>query len=80
MTDELSRDGDTAPLNRNERRAKEAMERRGEAFDPPQRYLTTVQAAEYLNLSESFLDKARVRGDGPAFIRIGGAVRYAVDV
>lgn len=43
------------------------------------RYLTTVEAAEHLNVSKSFLDKARLRDDGPPFIRIGGAIRYAVE-
>jgi excisionase family DNA binding protein len=42
-------------------------------------YLTVVQAASYLGVSKSFLDKARIRGDGPTFIRIGGAVRYAIE-
>jgi excisionase family DNA binding protein len=43
------------------------------------RFLTTREAARYLNCSASHLNKSRVRGDGPAFIRIGGAIRYAVE-
>jgi excisionase family DNA binding protein len=43
--------------------------------------LTTQQAADLLGVSKSFLDKARVKGDGPPFHRIGSAIRYnPVDV
>jgi hypothetical protein len=34
-------------------------------------FLTPPEAADYLNCSKSFLDKARVNGTGPAFIRLG---------
>lgn len=40
-------------------------------------YLNTAQVAAYTGLSESFYEKARVRGDGPPFIRIGSRVLYA---
>ena len=33
-------------------------------------------AAEYCGLSKSFLDKRRVAGDGPLFLKFGRAVRY----
>ena len=56
-----------SPLNRYERHAE------------CRRYLTTVEAASHLGVSKSWLDKSRLRGDGPAFIRIGAAVRYAVE-
>jgi excisionase family DNA binding protein len=39
--------------------------------------LTPVEAAKFLNISKSWLDKARMRGEGPAYIRIGRSVRYA---
>ena len=39
--------------------------------------LTPKQAARHLNLSESWLAKRRVNGDGPPYIKLGGAVRYA---
>ena len=39
-------------------------------------HLNTEQAAEYLGVSESWLAGSRVRGDGPPFYRLGGAVRY----
>jgi excisionase family DNA binding protein len=38
--------------------------------------LTTQQAADILGLSKSFLDKARVKGNGPPFHRIGSVIRY----
>jgi predicted DNA-binding transcriptional regulator AlpA len=39
--------------------------------------LTPKEAAELLKVSASWLAKARMRGDGPAFIRIGRSIRYA---
>ncbi len=39
--------------------------------------LRTKEAAEFLNLSSSFLEKARVYGGGPPFVRLGSrAVAY----
>lgn len=35
------------------------------------------QAAEYCGLSKSFLDKARIYGGGPAFMRLGRSVIYS---
>ncbi len=41
------------------------------------RILRTPEAAEYLGLSTSTLEKNRVAGEGPRFIRLGGrAVGY----
>lgn len=34
-------------------------------------YLTTPEAAAYLRVSKSYLDKGRVYGNGPRFVRIG---------
>ena len=42
-------------------------------------YLTTVEAARYLGLSHRTLKRYRVTGDGPAFHRFGGRVRYRRD-
>ena len=39
-------------------------------------YQTPREAAAYLNSSESTLAKLRVYGGGPAFCRIGRAIRY----
>lgn len=38
--------------------------------------LTTNQAATRLNLSPSTLNKARLTGGGPSFIKLGASVRY----
>lgn len=40
------------------------------------RLLTTAEAAELLRVSTSFLMKARLRGDGPRYRKVGRAVRY----
>jgi predicted DNA-binding transcriptional regulator AlpA len=39
-------------------------------------YLNTKQAAHYVGLSESLLEKRRCTGDGPEFLKVGKAVRY----
>jgi predicted DNA-binding transcriptional regulator AlpA len=36
------------------------------------RILRTPEAAEYLGLSPSTLEKKRITGDGPTFVRLGG--------
>jgi hypothetical protein len=41
-----------------------------------ERLLLPEDAAKILNLSTSWLAKARVDGNGPAFVKIGRAVRY----
>jgi excisionase family DNA binding protein len=38
--------------------------------------LTVQEAAECLRLSVSSLNKWRLTGGGPAFVRVGGRVRY----
>jgi len=43
----------------------------------PLTLLTPKQAARYLNLSVSWLAKRRLAGDGPPYVKLGGAVRYA---
>jgi hypothetical protein len=39
--------------------------------------LTPKEAARTLKVSVSWLAKARMRGDGPPFIKIGRAIRYS---
>lgn len=39
--------------------------------------LTPKEAAQLLKISESWLAKARMRGDGPPFIKVGRAIRYS---
>ena len=40
------------------------------------RLRTPKEAAESLRVSTSFLAKARMRGDGPPYIKIGRSIRY----
>jgi excisionase family DNA binding protein len=39
-------------------------------------YMTAREAAAYLRTSPSTLAKRRLQGNGPAFVRIGRAIRY----
>jgi predicted DNA-binding transcriptional regulator AlpA len=41
-----------------------------------ERLLTPRDAADVLRLSPSWLAKARMRGDGPPYVKIGRAIRY----
>jgi excisionase family DNA binding protein len=43
------------------------------------RLLTTFEAAERLKLHERTLEVLRYKGQGPAYIKIGRAVRYSED-
>jgi|SRR6516162_781572 predicted DNA-binding transcriptional regulator AlpA len=38
--------------------------------------LTTKEAAKLLKVSLSWLAKARMRGDGPPYIKVGRSIRY----
>ena len=38
--------------------------------------LTVSEAARWAKVSESFLNKARLDGSGPRFLRLGRAIRY----
>ncbi|MDQ3560459.1 MAG: helix-turn-helix domain-containing protein [Pseudomonadota bacterium] len=44
--------------------------------DPIPRLLTTKEAAALLRMSLSFLMKARLKGDGPRYRKVGRCVRY----
>lgn len=46
------------------------------AFDASSALLTVEQAAEYLAVSCSYLNKLRVQGGGPVFCKLGRGVRY----
>lgn len=48
------------------------------ALRPVGRRLRTPEAAEYLGLSVSTLEKMRGAGGGPSFLAMGRAVSYAV--
>ena len=41
-------------------------------------YLRTEQAAEFLNLSKSALEKFRIRGEGPTYLKGGKIVLYKI--
>jgi predicted DNA-binding transcriptional regulator AlpA len=41
-----------------------------------ERLLTPRDAANFLRVSESWLAKARMRGDGPPYVKIGRSIRY----
>src|SRR5215203_3182920 len=43
----------------------------------PDTLLATSEAAQRLGVSESFLAKARMRGTGPPYRKLGRSVRYA---
>ena len=45
----------------------------GTSFD---RLLTARDAADLLRLSQSWLAKARMAGDGPPYVKLGRSVRY----
>lgn len=45
-----------------------------------QRYLRTKDAAEYLGVGQSTLERKRIEGTGPKFRRLGSRiVTYAID-
>ncbi len=38
--------------------------------------MKTPEAARYVRLSKPTLERFRISGDGPAYVKLGGAVRY----
>lgn len=38
--------------------------------------LNTPEAARYVRLSKPTLERFRISGDGPTYVKLGGAVRY----
>jgi predicted DNA-binding transcriptional regulator AlpA len=42
-----------------------------------ERLLTPKEAAHFLRVSLSWLAKARMRGDGPPYIKLGRSIRYS---
>ena len=46
------------------------------ADQPTHRRLKTHAAADYVGYKESTLEKKRVSGDGPPFIKLGRAIVY----
>jgi predicted DNA-binding transcriptional regulator AlpA len=52
------------------------MPRRIEEDERAERLLTAKDAGKLLRLSESWLAKARMRGDGPPYVKLGRVIRY----
>ncbi len=48
------------------------------AFGTLNRKLCVKEAASFLNVSKSWLDKKRISGDGPTYIKAGRRVVYDV--
>jgi excisionase family DNA binding protein len=48
----------------------------GVTMESKHRFLTRQQASEFLNVKKSTLEAWAVRGGGPAYIKMGRAVRY----
>jgi predicted DNA-binding transcriptional regulator AlpA len=42
----------------------------------PAALLTPQETAQFLKVSNSWLAKARMRGEGPPYVRLGRAIRY----
>ena len=42
-----------------------------------ERLLTAKDAATFLRVSLSWLAKARMRGDGPPYVKLGRSIRYS---
>lgn len=40
--------------------------------------LKSQEAADFLGVSVSWLNKSRMRGAGPVYLKMGGSVRYAL--
>jgi predicted DNA-binding transcriptional regulator AlpA len=45
-------------------------------IEQAERLLTAKDAANFLRLSPSWLAKARGRGDGPPYMKLGRCIRY----
>ena len=52
------------------------IDNQAERGSSPPTVLTTPEAAHYLGLATSTLNKWRCHGGGPMFIKLGRAVRY----
>jgi hypothetical protein len=66
------------PDNREQRRTKKALEKRGIEATPDvvQNLLDTRNAAARIGVSPITLERWRVTGEGPIYAKLGKAVRY----
>lgn len=48
-----------------------------ETEDRPVPLMTVAEAARFLRVSASFLNKARLTGDGPPYFTVGRCIRYS---
>lgn len=64
--------------NRKPRRCNNALERRSiePTLETPHDIMTTAEAATHSRLSQPTMERFRISGEGPVFIKLGGAVRY----
>jgi predicted DNA-binding transcriptional regulator AlpA len=70
------------PRNKEAGRAEPPLEstvRSARELNCRERLLTAKEAANFLHLSESWLAKGRMRGDGPPYVKLGRAIRYSED-
>jgi len=51
----------------------------GNATMPDKRYLSSTETARHLRLSNSWLAKSRLTGDGPPYIKAGRSVLYDLE-
>jgi predicted DNA-binding transcriptional regulator AlpA len=63
-----------AGTRRMPRKIEEAATKTATGFE---HMLTAKDTANFLRLSASWLAKARMRGDGPPYVKIGRSVRYS---
>jgi len=61
------------PREMDERASSQSRAREPNRGD---RMLTPKEAANFLRVSGSWLAKARMRGDGPHYAKVGRAIRY----
>jgi predicted DNA-binding transcriptional regulator AlpA len=58
--------------------AKRASQTTAKHSSSPTPVLTEKYAAPYTGMSTAWLRQARIRGIGPAYIRVGRSIRYRV--
>ena len=64
-------------IQKASKRTRPEAPKSARATNSQERLLTPEEAAEFLRMSLSWLAKARMRGDGPAFSKPGRSVRYS---